>query len=133
MTIEARCFVTSMVETCTRAMAPLHLQPAITNEKPDHMHPVLLLIITVIDIYFYLLIAMVILSWLVAFNIVNLNNQFVRQVQYFLHRLTEPLLGPIRRFLPDLGGIDLSPVVLLIGVMFLRNMIIYYGPQLLAG
>ncbi|NNE22573.1 MAG: YggT family protein [Rhizobiales bacterium] len=97
------------------------------------MHPVLLLIITVIDFYFYLVIAMVILSWLVAFNVVNLNNQFVRQVQHLLHRVTEPLLGPIRRFMPDLGGIDLSPVVLLIGVMFVRNMVSYYGVQLLAG
>ena len=95
------------------------------------MNPVLWLILTVLDIYFWFVIAMVILSWLVAFNIVNLSNQFVRQIQYFLHRLTEPLLGPIRRVMPDLGGIDLSPVILLVGVMFLQRIVIHYGPQLL--
>lgn len=95
------------------------------------MHPVLWLILTVLDIYFWFVIALVILSWLVAFNVVNLSNQFVRQLQYFLYRLTEPLLGPIRRIMPDLGGIDLSPMVLLIGIMFLQNMVRYYGPQLM--
>ena len=96
------------------------------------MHPVLWLILTVLDIYFWFVIALVILSWLVAFNVVNLSNQFVRQLQYFLYRLTEPLLGPIRRIMPDLGCIDLSPMVLLIVIIFLQNMVLYYGPQLMA-
>jgi len=95
------------------------------------MNPILWLILTVLDIYFWFIIAGVVMSWLLAFNIVNSSNQFVRQLQYFLHRLTEPLLGPIRRLLPDLGGIDLSPMVLLIGIMFLQRIVIQYGPQLL--
>jgi len=59
------------------------------------------------------------MSWLVAFGIVNRSNPYVRQVGSALERLTEPLLRPIRRFLPDLGGIDISPIVLLIGLQFL--------------
>lgn len=82
------------------------------------MNPFLWLILTVINIYFWIILAMVILSWLVAFNVVNRSNPYVRQIGYALERLTEPLLRPIRRFLPDLGGIDLSPIVLLIGMQF---------------
>ena len=59
---------------------------------------------------------MVILSWLVAFNIDQPAQSFVRQISYALHRLTEPVLGPIRRVLPDLGGIDISPIVLLLAL-----------------
>lgn len=90
------------------------------------MNPFIWLILTVLNIYFWIVIAMVIFSWLVAFNVVNTNNQFIYQVRYFLHRITEPVLGPIRRFLPDLGGLDISPMVLLIGIIFLQRMIIHY-------
>jgi YggT family protein len=83
------------------------------------LYPFLWLILTIIDIYFWIILATVILSWLVGFNVVNRSNPFVRQVGTALERLTEPLLRPIRRFLPDLGGIDLSPIVLLIGLQFL--------------
>jgi YggT family protein len=95
------------------------------------MHPVLWLIVTVIDIYFWILIAMVVMSWLTAFNIINRNNNFVSQVSYALYRLTEPVLGPIRRILPDLGGLDFSPVVALILLQFIRYLVIYYGVRLL--
>ena len=94
--------------------------------------PFIQLILLVLDIYFWIIIAMVVMSWLVAFNVVNPSNNVVRQIRYALHRLTEPLLGPIRRFLPDLGGIDLSPVVLLILLWFVQNLVITYGPRLLA-
>ncbi len=73
------------------------------------MNPILWLILTIIDIYFWIILATVILSWLVAFNVVNRSNPYVRQIGYALERLTEPLLGPIRRRLPNLGGIDISP------------------------
>jgi YggT family protein len=82
------------------------------------MNPFLWLILTIINIYFWIILAMVVLSWLVAFNVVNRSNPFVRQIGQALERLTEPLLRPIRRVLPDLGGIDLSPIVLLIGMQF---------------
>jgi YggT family protein len=83
------------------------------------VNPILWLIHTVIDIYFWIILAMVIMSWLVAFGIVNRSNPYVRQIGYALERLTEPLLRPIRRFLPDLGGIDVSPIILLLGLQFL--------------
>ena len=93
--------------------------------------PFIQLILLVLDIYFWIIIAMVVMSWLVAFNVVNPTNTIVRQIRYALFRLTEPLLGPIRRVLPDLGGIDISPVILLIGLWFVQNLVITYGPQLI--
>lgn len=87
------------------------------------VNPILWLVHTVINIYFWIILAMVIMSWLVAFGIVNRSNPYVRQVGYALERLTEPLLRPIRRFLPDLGGIDISPIILLIGLQFLGILI----------
>ena len=89
------------------------------------MNPFLWLILTIIDIYFWIILATVILSWLVAFNVLNRSNPYVRQIGYALERLTEPLLGPIRRWLPNLGGIDISPIVLLIGLQFLRMLIVW--------
>ena len=94
--------------------------------------PVIQLILLLLDVYFWIVIAVVVLSWLVAFNIVNPTNNIVRQIRYALYRLTEPLLGPIRKLMPDLGGIDLSPMILLIAVWFLSNSVAYYGPRLLA-
>ncbi|WP_374331066.1 YggT family protein [Aestuariivirga sp.] len=87
------------------------------------VNPILWLVHTVINVYFWIILAMVIMSWLVAFGIVNRSNPYVRQVGYALERLTEPLLRPIRRFLPDLGGIDISPIILLIGLQFLGILI----------
>jgi YggT family protein len=77
-------------------------------------------------IVFWLVIAMVIMSWLLAFNVLNNSNSVVRQINYGLHRLTEPLLGPIRRRMPDLGGIDISPIVLLLGLMFFQQLLHEY-------
>jgi len=95
------------------------------------MNPFIDLIITIINIYIWIIIAMVVMSWLVGFNVVNMQNDFVRQIRYALYRLTEPLLGPIRRFLPDLGGLDISPMVLLLALWFLQRLIIFYAPQIL--
>ena len=95
------------------------------------MNPFIWLILTVLDIYFWIIIATVIISWLVAFNVINGANPYVRQVVFALRRLTEPLLGPIRRFLPDLGGIDISPIVLLIALSFVRYLIIYYASRMM--
>ena len=95
------------------------------------MQSLLLLIDTILSLYTYVIIAMVVMSWLLAFGIININNQFVRQAQYIIFRLTEPVLGPIRRILPDLGGIDLSPIVVLLGIFFVRNLIVEYGSRLI--
>ena len=76
------------------------------------MRPIVFVLIQVINLYMYLLIASAVLSWLIAFNVVNTRNQFVAAVAEFLYRITEPLVGPIRRRLPNFGGLDLSPLVL---------------------
>ncbi|MBC8036081.1 MAG: YggT family protein [Rhizobiales bacterium] len=89
------------------------------------VNPFLDIILVILDIYFWIIIATVIMSWLIAFNVINGSNPYVRQVGYALRRLTEPLLGPIRRILPDLGGIDISPIVLLLALYFLRRLLIW--------
>jgi YggT family protein len=76
----------------------------------------------VISIYIWLLIASVVLSWLIAFNVVSTGNRFVYDVRDFLYRITEPLLRPIRNLLPSLGGIDISPVVLILALYFVRDL-----------
>lgn len=81
------------------------------------------LIDTVVGIYIFMLIASAILSWLVAFNVINTSNRFVYMVGDFLYRITEPALRPIRRIMPDLGGIDISPIILILVLQF-ANMLI---------
>jgi YggT family protein len=81
------------------------------------------LIDTVVGIYIFMLIASAILSWLVAFNVINTSNRFVYMVGDFLYRVTEPALRPIRRIMPDLGGIDISPIILILVLQF-GNMLI---------
>lgn len=74
-------------------------------------------------LYFWIIVVRVVMSWLIGFNIVNPYNQVVRTVQSFVYRATEPLLAPIRRFMPDLGGLDISPIVLLLGLELVRTLI----------
>ena len=80
----------------------------------------------VITLYIWCLIIWVILSWLVAFNIINTRNPFVRMLGDFLDRITEPALRPIRRVMPNLGGIDISPVILILLLYFVRDLINTY-------
>ena len=87
------------------------------------MRSLLWLIDTVITLYVWLLIASAVLSWLIAFNVVNLRNPIVMQLADFLDRVTEPALRPIRRVLPNLGGIDISPIILILLLYFVRNLI----------
>ena len=88
------------------------------------MVSLLLLINTLVDIYIWSLVIYVASSWLIAFRIINPWQPFVRMAIHFLGRIHEPLMGLVRRYLPDLGGIDLSPIVLLLAVQFLRNLVI---------
>ncbi|MBK8174966.1 MAG: YggT family protein [Rhodospirillales bacterium] len=87
------------------------------------MGPLFWLLSTVINIYIWILIASAILSWLVAFNVVNTRNRFVYMLGDFLHRVTEPALRPIRRVLPTLGGVDLSPMVLILLLLFVQQVL----------
>lgn len=93
------------------------------------MNPFLWLISTLIQLYIWILIANAVLSWLVAFNVVNPHNNVARAIGETLYRLTEPVLRPIRQVLPSLGGLDLSPVVAIIGLLFIQRMLfwIFYG------
>ncbi len=84
------------------------------------------LISTVITIYIWLLIAQAVLSWLLAFGVVNRHNRVVTSANDFLWRITDPLLRPIRSVLPDLGGIDISPVILILLLYFLRDLMFEY-------
>jgi len=93
------------------------------------MTSLLILIDTVINLYIWALIIWVVLSWLINFNVVNTHNRFVYLVTDFLDRITEPALRPIRRVLPSLGGIDLSPLVLILLLYFLRNLLFEYWPR----
>lgn len=90
------------------------------------MRAILDIVQIVLDLYIWLLIASAILSWLIAFNVVNTRNQFVASVSEFLYRITEPVLAPIRNMLPNLGGLDLSPIVVILIIMFIQRVISYY-------
>ncbi len=87
------------------------------------MNAILFTLLSVIDLYIYVIIGAAILSWLIAFSVVNTQNKFVYMVYDVLYRLTEPALRPIRRFMPNLGGLDLSPIILLLLLMFLQTLI----------
>jgi len=89
------------------------------------MRAILEVILIVLDLYVYLLIASAILSWLIAFNVVNTRNQFVAAVAEFLYRITEPVLAPIRRFMPSLGGLDISPIILILLIFLIQKLIVY--------
>ena len=94
------------------------------------MRALLDVILIALQLYIWLLIAQAVLSWLIAFNVVNTRNQFVAMVWDFLYRITEPALGPIRRLLPNLGGIDISPVILILLIIFIERLIeIYVYPN----
>lgn len=85
--------------------------------------PLFWLITTVIDLYVWVIIIGAVLSWLVAFNVVNTRNRFVWAVGDFIHRISEPALRPIRSILPNLGGIDISPLVLILLLVFAKQVL----------
>ena len=87
------------------------------------MKSIFILFDNIVSLYIWVLIIHVIFSWLVAFNVLNTSNRFVFSVIDISYKLTAPPLNFIRRFLPNLGSIDISPVILILGLMFLRNFI----------
>ena len=97
------------------------------------MRAVLDLILLILDLYTWVIIAVAVMSWLIAFNVVNMYNDVVRSIWTFLNALTEPLLRPIRRVLPNMGGLDISPVVLLLIVGFLRDFIREISVSVISG
>ena len=95
------------------------------------MKSVLILIDNVISLYIWILIINVIISWLVAFNVLNTSNRFVYSLLDVSYKLTAPPLNYIRRFLPNLGSIDISPIILILALMFIRNLVFeMFAPNL---
>jgi YggT family protein len=90
------------------------------------MRALFLVIDIALQLYVWLLIAAAVLSWLVAFNVVNTRNQFVAMIGNFLYGITEPVLRPIRNLLPAMGGIDISPIILILIIIFIRYCIALY-------
>lgn len=88
------------------------------------MVPLIGFIVLVIDLYIWVVIAGAILSWLIAFNVVNTQNRFVYSVADMLYRITDPALRPFRSVLPNLGGIDISPVILILFLLFIRDVVL---------
>lgn len=90
------------------------------------MRAVLDIVLLLLQLYYWVLIAMIVMSWLISFNVINTRNQFVAAVWRILNQLTEPLLRPIRQVMPRLSGLDLSPMILFLIIFFLERIIVYY-------
>jgi YggT family protein len=88
------------------------------------MHALIGFIAMVITLYIWVVIIGAVLSWLIAFDVVNRRNRAVYTIADSLYRLTEPALRPIRKVLPDLGGLDISPVILILGLIFIRDVVL---------
>ena len=93
------------------------------------MNSLLGLIIQIINLYQFLLLVYIIATWLVNFNIINVSNRFVYSIMEILYRLCEPSLNIVRRYIPNFGNIDISPVIVYLGLWFLKNLIIEYWPR----
>ena len=87
------------------------------------MYAIFQLLDSLISLYLWCLFIFVILSWLINFGIVNTQNRFIYLLMDFLYKITEPALRPIRRLVPNFGGIDISPIILVLGLIFVRNLI----------
>ncbi len=92
------------------------------------MNALLWLFDTVVQLFIYVLIASAVLSWLVAFNVVNVRNPIVAQIGEVLYRVTEPILRPIRNLLPNLGGVDISPIILILLLLFVSRLLHEFIP-----
>jgi YggT family protein len=90
------------------------------------MRAVLNIVFLILDLYKYVIIASAVMSWLIAFNVVNIRNEVVRSIWNTIVALTEPLLAPIRRYMPNTGGIDLSPVVLFLIILLIEQILALY-------
>ena len=95
------------------------------------MKSIFILVDSIITIYLWIIIVNAVLSWLVAFNILNTQNRFVFSILDATYKLTDPVLNKIRRFIPNLGSIDISPVILILILMFIRNLVFeVFAPSL---
>ncbi len=102
-----------------------YIAPDLLNVSAN-MRALLDVIMLALQLYVWILIASAVLSWLVAFNVVNTRNEVVRSIGSFVYAVTEPALRPIRRFMPNLGGVDISPIILLLIIFFIQRVIDLY-------
>jgi len=93
------------------------------------MNSILALLIQIIDLYKLILIVYIILTWLIGFNIINTSNRFVYSLMNILYRLSEPSLRIVRRYLPNFGNIDLSPIIVFLLLWFAQSLLIEYWPR----
>lgn len=84
------------------------------------------LILILLDIFWWIMLVMIIMSWLISFNVINTRNQFVAQLWRALNQLTDPVLRPIRRRLPNMSGLDLSPLIVFLGIWLIQRVIVLY-------
>jgi YggT family protein len=112
------------VGACTARRSALHLSAADSSSESGPMYALFQLIDTIITIYIWIIILQVILSWLVAFKVVNTGNRVIYVIGDALYRLTEPVMRPVRKIIPSIGGFDISPVVVILLLVFIRNLII---------
>jgi YggT family protein len=110
---------------CLRGAGPLHVRND-SRERSWSMRALFYVIDLALQLYIWILIAAAVFSWLVAFNVVNTRNSAVGMIGDFLYRITEPALRPIRNVMPNLGGIDVSPVILILIIIFIRYCIALY-------
>ena len=97
------------------------------------MYALLATISMVLTLVWWVFLIMIIMSWLISFNVINTRNQFVASVWRILNQITEPILKPIRRVIPPMGGLDLSPLIVFIIIFFLQNLIGYYAARAAVG
>ena len=95
------------------------------------MIPIYLLVLQLLKLYSYVVIVNVVISWLIAFNVLNTSNRFVYSILEFTYKLTDPIYNKIRRFLPNLGAFDISPIILLLLIGFIEICRYQYGPALI--
>lgn len=91
-----------------------------------NLNPFIILIVQIINLYGFILVLHIIMSWLLYFDLLNARSPAVNKIMHFLHRLTEPTLGRIRKYMPKLGSVDISPVVLFLLLILLKNILITY-------
>jgi YggT family protein len=113
---------------CAAGELPLRFHPSYEPPERVPMQGIRYLLLSIINLYWWVVIAQAVMSWLIAFGIINTYNKFVAQVGEVLYRLTEPALRPIRNLLPNLGGIDISPIILLLLLGFLYIEVAEYFP-----
>jgi len=91
------------------------------------MKAILDVIMIILQLYWWVVLIMVIMSWLISFNVINTRNEFVAMVWRVVNQLTEPVLRPIRRVMPNFSGLDISPIILFLLIIFIQQIIIRYG------